>query len=224
MMLCPICSPEHVVSAAWHWRRNDRRPGAAAEQKPRVPGGRLRVLLGRRVRERPRARRRSNPLQHLRGRLRARPRRRRRRAEDRHGPPRPRSRAPRRSPAARSPRRRRRRARAVAPRTRRSAATGSQAQRWSLPPEELRAKRLRAGCPRPARRRGRAPARASRAPRGRACVPRPGRAARPVPLRHLGALIHQKSHLKTNYFFNFILSGKFIRIYDHCNFNYNLYY
>ena len=39
----------------------------------------------------------------------------------------------------------------------------------------------------------------------------PGRAEPRVPLRHLGALIHQKSFLNTNYFFNFFLSGKFIR-------------
>ena len=38
----------------------------------------------------------------------------------------------------------------------------------------------------------------------------PGRAEPRVPLRHLGALIHQKSFLNTNYFFNFFLSGKFI--------------
>ena len=38
----------------------------------------------------------------------------------------------------------------------------------------------------------------------------PGRAEPRVPLRHLGALIHQKSFLYTNYFFNFFLSGKFI--------------
>ena len=30
------------------------------------------------------------------------------------------------------------------------------------------------------------------------------------PTRHLGALVHQKSHLSTNYFFNFILSVKCI--------------
>ena len=39
---------------------------------------------------------------------------------------------------------------------------------------------------------------------------KPGRAEPRVPLRHLGALIHQKSFLNTNYFFNFILSGKFV--------------
>ena len=40
----------------------------------------------------------------------------------------------------------------------------------------------------------------------------PGRAEPRVPLRHLGAKIRQKSHLNTNYFFNFFLSGKFITI------------
>ena len=38
----------------------------------------------------------------------------------------------------------------------------------------------------------------------------PGRAEPRIPLRHLGAKIHQKSHLNTNYFFNFILSVKCI--------------
>ena len=51
----------------------------------------------------------------------------------------------------------------------------------------------------------------------------PGRAEPRIPLRHLGAKLHQKSHLKTNYFFNFFLSGKFITFIV-ISINYNLYY
>ena len=39
----------------------------------------------------------------------------------------------------------------------------------------------------------------------------PGRAEPRVPLRHLGALIHQKSFLNTNYFFNFFCRANSLR-------------